>query len=71
MQFWEKDLMKDQISKLMENEDLMAEQAKLAATIHRNYYNALTSAGFSPSHALYLVGEHGVMMGFNPDSPED
>jgi len=63
MDIFEREKMKEEFKEIMKNEDLIVEQASIAATFMYKYYQQLMDKGFNPEQALRIVINHGVDIG--------
>jgi hypothetical protein len=55
--------MKEEFKEIMKNEDLIVEQASIAATFMYKYYQQLMDKGFNPEQTLRIVINHGIDIG--------
>jgi len=63
MDIFEREKMKEEFKEIMKNEDLIVEQASIAATFMYKYYQQLMDKGFNPEQALRIVIDHGIDIG--------
>lgn len=63
MDILDREQMKKALKDIMDDEDLIIEQAGVAATFMYRYYQQLMDKGFNPEQALRIVINHGVDIG--------